>query len=124
MSTTSTTQGWRVLAIGKHPEIAAAMQVELRDIGIAATAFAIDDSDAGDARLTRELTAAEYDGVLIGGFVSGQDPNNPPTAQTTRWFNRVLNLINARTPVPRVILPRNPADALAAIDRELGKQPS
>jgi hypothetical protein len=86
-------QSWRVLGFGKHPENAAAIQ---------------------------ELTAADYDGVLIGGFINGQDPEDPPTEQRTRWFNRILNIIHAHAPAAKIILVRNPADALPAIGRVLG----
>jgi hypothetical protein len=113
-------QGWRVLGFGKHPEIAAAIQARLRDAGLAATNFALTDDEAGDARLIQELTAADYDGVVIGSFISGQDPDDPPTEQTTLWFNRILNIIHAHGPAAKIILVRNPADALPAIDRVLG----
>jgi len=74
MSIPKVPQSWRVLGFGKHPENAAAIQARLRDAGLAATNFALTDDEAGDARLIQELTAADYDGVLIGGFINGQDP--------------------------------------------------
>jgi hypothetical protein len=111
---------WRVLGFGKHPENAAAIQARLRAAGLAATHFALTDDEAGDALLIRELSAADYDGVMIGGFINGQDPEDPPTEQRTRWFNRVLNLIHGHAPTAKIILVRDPADALPAIVRVLG----
>ena len=113
-------ESWRVLGFGKHPENAAAIQAGLRDAGLAATNFALTDDEAGDARLIRELTAADYDGVMIGGFINGQDPEDPPTELRTRWFNRILNIVRAHAPTAKIILVRNPADALPAIRRVLG----
>jgi hypothetical protein len=101
MSTSEVPSGWRVLGFGKHPEVAAAIQARLRDAGLAATNFALTDDEAGDARLIQELTAADYDGVVIGSFISGQDPDDPPTEQTTLWFNRILNIIHAHGPGTR-----------------------
>jgi hypothetical protein len=120
MSTSEVPQGWRVLGFGKHPEIAAAIQARLRDAGLAATNFALTDDEAGDARLIQELTAADYDGVVIGSFISRQDPEDPPTEQTTRWFNRILNIIHAHAPAAKIILVRTPGDVLPAISRVLG----
>ena len=111
---------WRILGFGKHPEIGAAVQARLRDAGLAATIVVLTDDEAGDAGLIRELSEAEYDGVVIGSFISGQDPELPPTEETTLWFNRVLNIIHAHAPAARIILVRNPGDALPAIGRVLG----
>ena len=58
--------------------------------------------------------------MVIGSFISGQDPELPPTEQTTLWFNRILNIVHAHARAARIILVRNPADALPAIDRVLG----
>ena len=111
---------WRILGFGKHPEIGAAVQARLRDAGLAATIVVLTDDEAGDAGLIRELSEAEYDGVVIGSFISGQDPQLPPTEETTLWFNRVLNILHAHAPAARIILVRNPGDALPAISRVLG----
>ena len=111
---------WRILGFGKHPEIGAAVQARLRDAGLAATIVVLTDDEAGDAGLIRELSEAEYDGVVIGSFISGQDPQLPPTEETTLWFNRVLNIIHAHAPAARIILVRNPGDALPAIGPVLG----
>jgi hypothetical protein len=116
----STSQGWRVLGFGKHPEIGAAVQERLRGAGLAATIFVLTDDEAGDARLIWELTAEEYDGVVIGSYVNGQSLDDPPTEQTTHWFNRILNIIHAHAPATKIVLVRNPADALSAISRVLG----
>ena len=120
MSTPKVPQSRRVLGFGKHPENAAAIQARLRDAGLAATNFALTDDEAGDSRLIQELTDADYDGVLIGGFINGQDPEDPPTEQRTRWFNRILNIVHTYAPTAKIILVRNPADALPAIDHVLG----
>lgn len=120
MSTSAVLKEWKVLGFGKHPEIGAAVQARLREAGLAATIVVLADDEAGDARLIRELSDAEYDGVVIGSFISGQDPELPPTEQTTLWFNRVLNIIHAHAPGARIILVRNPGDALPAIGRVLG----
>ena len=112
--------GWRVLGFGKHPEIAAAIQANLRAAGLRARNFALTDDDQGDAQLRRELEQAEYDGVAIGSFINGQDPDDRPDAATTEWFNRVLNIIHTNAPTAKIILIRNPADAVSTINRVLG----
>jgi hypothetical protein len=117
------TTGWRILGFGKHPELAATMQDTLRSLGFRATNFALTDDADGDARLVRALKQGEYDGVAIGGYINGQDPESPATEQTTFWFNRVLNLIHAQAPTAKIILVRNPSDALPAIERVLGPNP-
>ena len=113
-------QGSRVLGFGKHPENAAAIQERLRSVGLRARNFALTDDQAGDDQLIRELNEVTYDGVAIGGFINGQDPEIPPTEQTTRWFNRVLNLIHTHAPKAKIILVRTPSDALPAIEAILG----
>jgi hypothetical protein len=120
LSTPEVSKEWKVLGFGKHPEIGAAVEARLREAGLAATIIVLTDDEAGDARLTQELSDADYDGVVIGSFVSGQDPELPPTEETTLWFNRVLNVIHAHAPAARIILVRNPGDALPAISRVLG----
>ena len=113
-------QGWRVLGFGKHPENAAAIQERLQSKGLRARNFALTDDQDGDDQLIRELTEATYDGVAIGGFINGQDPEIPPTQQTTQWFNPVLNLIHTHAPKAKIILVRTPQDALPAVERVLG----
>ncbi|MDX6353822.1 MAG: hypothetical protein QOF98_725 [Streptomyces sp.] len=120
MSTSDILKPWRVLGFGKHPEIGAAVQARLREAGLEATIIVLGDDEAGDARLVQQLSEAEYDGVVIGSFISGQDPPLPPTEPTTLWFNRVLNIIHAHAPTAKIILVRNPSDALPAISRVLG----
>jgi hypothetical protein len=112
--------GWRILGFGRQPEVAAAIQVQLRGEGMQARAFALTDDPDGDMRLASELRAASYDGVAIGGFINGQDPAIRPTFETTAWFNRVLNLVHRHAPQAKVILVRNPDDVLPAIRRVLG----
>ncbi|MGH3249896.1 MAG: hypothetical protein ACRDOI_27365 [Trebonia sp.] len=118
--TSEVLKAWRVLGFGKHPEIGAAVQARLEEAGLAATIIVLTDDEAGDAGLIQELGRAEYDGVIIGSFISGQDPGLPPTEETSLWFNRVLNIIHAHAPAARIILVRNPGDALPAISRVLG----
>ena len=113
-------QGWRVLGFGRDPQVGAVIQEGLRAQGIRARAFALTDDQEGDARLTRELGDASWDGVAVGGFINGQNPADRPTLQTTMWFNRVLNIIHAHAPGAKIILVREPADALPAIERVLG----
>jgi hypothetical protein len=77
--------------------------------------------DAGDARLVAELKRAEYDGVATGGYINGQDAINfPATEETTVWFNRILNIIQASASRSKIILVRGPEDAVSAIERVLG----
>jgi hypothetical protein len=120
LSTSEVLKEWRVLGFGKHAEIGEAVQARLREAGLAATIMVLADDEAGDAQLIKELSEAEYDGVIIGSFISGQDPQLPPTEETTLWFNRVLNIIHAHASAARIILVRNPGDALPAISRVLG----
>ncbi len=112
--------GWRVLGFGRNPEVAAAIEEGLRARGIQARNFALTDDADGDARLVRELREASYDGVAVGGFINGQTPDVRPTYETTLWFNRVLNIIHGHAPEAKIILVREPADALPAIERVLG----
>ena len=113
--------GRRILGFGKHPEIAAAVQENLRSLGFQATIFVLTNDDAGDARLVAELKRAEYDGVAIGGYITGQDAVNfPATEETTVWFNRVLNIVHANAPISKIILVRGPEDVVPAIERVLG----
>ncbi len=117
--------GWRILGFGKHPEIAAAVQQKLRSLGFEAMIFALTNDGAGDARLLEELKRAEYDGVVVGGYINGQDAVNfPATPETTAWFNRVLNIVHANAPGSKIILARGPEDVVPAIERVLGKHPS
>lgn len=111
--------GWRVLGFGRNPEVAAVIQEGLRAQGIRARTFALTDDPDGDARLVRELREARWDGVAIGGFINGQNPGIRPSYETTAWFNRVLNIIHRHAPDARIILVREPADALPAIERVL-----
>jgi len=113
-------EGWRILGFGRQPEVAAAVQAQLQSAGLRAKAFALSDDPDGDARLAGELSEASYDGVAVGGFINGQDPSVRPTFETTVWFNRVLNLVHGRAPHAKIILVRDPSDALAAIRRVLG----
>jgi hypothetical protein len=116
--------GWRILGFGKHPEIAAAVQAKLRSLGFQATNFALTNDAAGDERLVEELKRAEYDGVVIGAYINGQDAvNYPATQESTIWFNRILNIIHANAPESKIILVRGPDDAVPAIERVLGKNP-
>ncbi len=117
--------GWRILGFGKHPEIAAAVQQKLRSLGFEAMIFALTNDEAGDARLVEELKRAEYDGVVIGGYINGQDAVSfPATPETTAWFNRILNIVHANAPGSKIILARGPEDVVPAIERVLGKSPS
>lgn len=112
-------RGWRVLGFGRKPDVAAMIQEHLRSAGLRARTFALTDDPDGDARLLAELRAAHYDGVAIGGFLNGQDPAIRPTYETTLWFNRVLNLVHIHAPHAKIILVREPANALPAIRRVL-----
>lgn len=112
-------EGWRVLGFGRKSEVAASIQSRLRAEGLRAHTFALTDDEAGDTRLVSELRAIPWDGIAIGGFLNGQNPEVPPTEATTRWFNRVLNLVHREAPQARLILIREPSDASAAIRRVL-----
>jgi pimeloyl-ACP methyl ester carboxylesterase len=112
-------RAWRVLGFGRKPDVAATIQEHLRSAGLRARTFALTDDAEGQARLVAELCAAHYDGVAIGGFLNGQDPAIRPTYETTLWFNRVLNLVHAHAPQAKIILVREPSDALPAIRRVL-----
>jgi hypothetical protein len=71
---------------GRKPEVAARIEEGLRAQGIRARTFALTDAADGDARLVRELSQASYDGVAIGGFINGHDPDVRPAFETTVWF--------------------------------------
>jgi hypothetical protein len=123
-TSSSRNTGWRILGFGKHHEIAAAVQENLRSLGFQACTFVLTNDDSGDARLVSELKRAEYNGVAIGGYINGQDAVNfPATEETTVWFNRILNIIHANAPSTKIILVRGPEDVVPAIERVLGKKP-
>jgi hypothetical protein len=112
--------GPRVLGFGKHPEIAAAAQDELRRLGFRATNFALTDDAAGDARLISELAADTYAAVVFGGYINGQaEAFSPPAPHTTAWFNRALNIVHQHAPTAKIVLVRGPDDIQTALDREL-----
>lgn len=111
---------WRVPGFGRQADVGAAIEQHVRAQGIDAHTFALADDTGGDARLADELRRDRYDGVAIGGFINGQDPEIRPTMETTTWFNRVLNIIHRDAPEAQIILVRDPADALPAIRRVLG----
>jgi hypothetical protein len=112
-------EGFRVLGFGAHEQVARGVQDRLRQAGVRATALAVTDDAAGDARLADALAADSYDAVAIGAFLSGQDPATPATAESTQWFNRVLNLVHAGAPQARIVLVRAPQTAVADIKRIL-----
>jgi hypothetical protein len=111
--------GSRILGFGAHEHIARGVQDRLRLAGYRATAIAVSDDAASDARLTDALTDDTYDAVAIGGFISGQDPASPATAESAVWFNRVLNLVHIGAPTAKIILVRGPHNALTDIGRVL-----
>ena len=125
MSTqTEKVAGWRIFGFGRGPETAAKLQEGLRSLGYRATVIGISDDAEGDARLIAGLKSGEWDGVTIGGAINGQDPvGYPATGETTRWFNRVLNIIHVNAPKAKIILLKGPSDAVPAIERELGPNP-
>jgi hypothetical protein len=112
-------EGWRVLGFGAHEHVARGVQDRLRQAGLRATALAVTDDANGDARLATALAADSYDAIAIGGFLSGQDPSSPATAESTLWFNRVLNLVHLGAPQARIVLVRGPQNAVADIERVL-----
>jgi hypothetical protein len=77
-----------------------------------------------DARLVAELKRADYDGVVIGVYINGQDAVNfPATEETSVWFNRVLNIVHTNALRSKIILVRVPEDIVPAIERVLGRNP-
>jgi hypothetical protein len=115
--------GPRLLTFGKEPANAAMIQDRLRTVGYRATTFALTMDPEGDARLAKELEADRYDGVVIGGFINGQNPDVPPTEERTVWFERVLNLVHEKAPGAKIILNRQPSEALQSVERVLGPLP-
>ena len=111
--------GPRVLGFGLHAEVAERVQNQLRSLGYRAKGFALTNDRDGDDRLVDELTADRYDAVVIGGGINGQVEQRPDEA-TTRWFNRILNLIHEHAPQTRIVLVRGPGDAEAALRSVLG----
>jgi hypothetical protein len=120
LSTSDILKPWRILGFGKHPGIGEKVQARLREAGLTATVIALNDDEAGDTRLIQELSDTEYDGVVIGSFISGQVSELPPTELTTLWFNRILNVVHAHAPTAKIILVRDPCDAVPAVSRVLG----
>jgi predicted SnoaL-like aldol condensation-catalyzing enzyme len=104
--------GRRVLAFGKHPEIA---QEQLRSLGLQAIVFALTNDEAGEARLVAELKRDEYDGVIIGAYINGQDPVNIPPRKKPLPGSIAFSTVHANAPNSKVILARAPEDIVPAI---------
>lgn len=113
------TTGWRILGFGAHEHIARGVQDRLRQAGLRATVLAVQDDADSDQRLADTLADDSYDAVAIGGFLSGQDPASPATAESAIWFNRVLNLVHTGAPQAKIVLVLGPQNALADIQRVL-----
>ena len=99
------------------------MQARLQDAGLRARNFALTNDAAGDAQLERHLIEDRWDGVIIGSYISGQDQAEPPTAETTEWFNRILNIVHGHAPTAKIVLVRDPAEALDSVGKVLGSPP-
>ena len=65
--------GWRILGFGRRPEVAAAIQAQLRSEGMRAKAFALSDDPDKDARLASELHEATvgHDLAALGRQLPG-----------------------------------------------------
>jgi hypothetical protein len=83
LSTPEVLQERKVPGFGKHPETGAAARARPREAGLAPAITVLTDDEADGARLIQELGDVGYDGVVIGSFISGQDPELPPTEQAT-----------------------------------------
>src|SRR5258705_13678647 len=105
--------GRRILGFGKHPEIAAAVQENLRSLGFQATIFVLTNDDAGDARLVAELKRAEYDGVAIGGYINGQDAVNlPAPEENTNWSQTEFQKVQSNAPISKIKPLRGPQEVV------------
>jgi hypothetical protein len=113
--------GPRILGFGAHEHVRAFVQNGLRSAGFRATVVVVTDDDAGDARLDGALRADTYDAVCFGAFVTAQDPAAPPSERSTRWFNRLLNVVHRGAPTSRIVLVRGPQHAVADIRRVLAE---
>ena len=109
----------KILGVGKRAENAEAMQQMLREAGYEAHNFAVADDPAGDALIVRELREGGYAAIVIGSFINGQHPELPATAQTSAWFERVLNLVHEHGPGVRIVLVRKPSEVVSAVGRVL-----
>jgi hypothetical protein len=80
----------------------------------------VTDDRTGDQRLRDALRADTYDAVNLGAGLSGQPPPKyGATAESTVWFNRLLNIVHAEAPTAKIVLARGPEDVMPAIEREL-----
>ena len=75
----------------------------------------------GTAMRVKVLNEDVYDAVTFGAFLTAQDPSATATEESTRWFNRVLNLVHQVAPMARIVLVRGPEHALADIRRVLAE---
>ncbi len=113
-------EGARVLGVGIDQAIGEAAQNALRHAGLRATVITVTDDPAGDQRLRDALRADAYDAVNLGAGLSGQaPPKYGATAESTVWFNRLLNIVHAEAPTAKIVLARGPEDVIPAIEREL-----
>ena len=113
-------EGTRVLGVGVDQAIGGAAQDALREAGLRATVITVTNDPAGDQALHAALRADTYDAVNLGAGLSGQAPPRfGATAESTVWFNRLLNIVHAEAPTAKIVLARGPDDVLPAIDREL-----
>jgi hypothetical protein len=106
--------------MGRLPETALAVQNSLRSLGYRATTFALTNDPEGDARLVALLSADHYDGVVIGGYINGQDREHPASPASYLWFTRVLNIVHEYAPGSKIILSRKPGEAAEACGRVVG----
>ena len=97
-----------------------AAQDALHSAGLRATVITVAGDPAGDQRVRDALRADTYDAVSLGVGLSGQaPPKYGATAESTMWFNRVLNIVNAEAPTAKIVLARGPGDVMPAIERGL-----
>ena len=113
--------GPRILSFGAHEHVAKVVQNAMRSAGFRGTAIGIADDAASDERLLKVLHEDVYDAVTFGAFLTAQDPSATATEESTRWFNRVLNLVHQVVPMARIVLVRGPEHALADIRRVLAE---
>ncbi len=116
--------GPQLLGFGRLPAQILAVQNTLRALGYRATILPLTDDAEGDAELIRHLSAQPYDGVLIGGYINGQNPEYPATLTSFLWFTRVINIVHEHAPGAKIILNRKPDEAAEACERVLGKTSS
>lgn len=114
------TSGPLILGLGRLATVAASTQNEMRRAGLRAHVVVVTDDAAADERLGALLRSQRWDGVVIGGGLSGRGSHAPELSAAGRqWLGRLTDLIAREAPQASLVWPEGPTDVLPAITRQM-----